>query len=220
MKIIAFNGSPRKKWNTATLLNKALEGAASQGAETEVIHLYDLNYKGCISCFACKTKGGKNYGKCPIADDLKAVFAKVEQADGIILGSPIYIGRVTGEMAAFMDRLLFQYSVYSDPPQSLFPKKIPSGLIYTMGGTEEHMKASGYESYFDFNENIMRRIFGSAESLMSFDTYQFEDYSKVVAPRFDPEQKAKRRREVFPEDGRKAFEMGVRLATANNIGLK
>ena len=52
MKVMAINGSPRKKWNTATLLDKALEGAASQGAETELIHLYDLNYKGCISCFA------------------------------------------------------------------------------------------------------------------------------------------------------------------------
>jgi len=70
MKIIAFNGSPRKKWNTATLLQNALDGAASKGAETELIHLYDLNYKGCISCFACKTLGGKSYGKCAVHDDL------------------------------------------------------------------------------------------------------------------------------------------------------
>ncbi len=54
MKILALNESPRKKWNTATLLKKALDGAASQGPKTELIHLYDLNYKGCISCFACK----------------------------------------------------------------------------------------------------------------------------------------------------------------------
>jgi Multimeric flavodoxin WrbA len=58
VKIIAFNGSPRKEWNTATLLKKALKGAKSQGAETKLVHLYDLNYKGCISCFACKTIGG------------------------------------------------------------------------------------------------------------------------------------------------------------------
>jgi multimeric flavodoxin WrbA len=60
MKIMAINGSPRKEWNTATLLQKALEGAASQGATTELIDLYDLNYKGCISCFACKEKGGRS----------------------------------------------------------------------------------------------------------------------------------------------------------------
>ena len=51
MKVIAINGSPRKKWNTATLLEKALEGAETEGAETEIIHLYDLNFKGCKSCF-------------------------------------------------------------------------------------------------------------------------------------------------------------------------
>jgi multimeric flavodoxin WrbA len=55
MKAIGVNGSPRKKWNTATLLKKALEGAASEGAKTGLVHLYDLDYKGCISCFACKT---------------------------------------------------------------------------------------------------------------------------------------------------------------------
>ena len=63
MKVMAFNGSPRKKWTTATLLSKALEGAASKGAKTELIHLYHLNFKGCISCFACKTIGGKSYGR-------------------------------------------------------------------------------------------------------------------------------------------------------------
>ena len=54
MKVIAVNGSPRKTWNTATLLEHALAGAAGSGAETELVHLYDLEFKGCISCFACK----------------------------------------------------------------------------------------------------------------------------------------------------------------------
>ena len=55
MKIIAINGSPRENKNTGTLLKKALEGAESCGAEIEFINLYDLDYKGCISCFACKS---------------------------------------------------------------------------------------------------------------------------------------------------------------------
>ncbi len=74
MKVIAINGSPRKKWNTATLLGHALEGAALKGAETELVHLYDLDFKGCVSCFACKTRGGKSYGKCAVKDDLKPLF--------------------------------------------------------------------------------------------------------------------------------------------------
>ena len=58
--VIAINGSPRKTWNTAMLLGHALEGAASKGAKTELVHLYDLDYKGCTSCFSCKLVGGKS----------------------------------------------------------------------------------------------------------------------------------------------------------------
>ena len=101
MKIIAINGSPRKKWNTAKLLKKALEGASLQGAKTELINLYDLNYKGCISCFACKEKGGKGYGRCVVRDDLKPIFKKIETIDALIFGSPIYLGNITGRCNHF-----------------------------------------------------------------------------------------------------------------------
>jgi multimeric flavodoxin WrbA len=60
MNVIGINGSPRKQWNTATLVTKALEGAAALGAATEQFHLYDLDFKGCKSCFACKTRGGNS----------------------------------------------------------------------------------------------------------------------------------------------------------------
>jgi len=212
MKIIAFNGSPRKNWNTAMLLEKSLEGAASQGAETELIHLYDLDFKGCRSCFSCKTKGSKSYGRCAAKDDLAPILKKVEEADAIILGSPIYYGTVSGEMRSFMERLMFPYMTYNDPPQSLFPKKINTGFIYTMNVTEEQMKEYGFDQHAGLNEMVLQMIFGASEALFSFDTYQFEDYSKVVADRFDPEKKAKRRKEVFPKDCEKAFEMGARFA--------
>ncbi len=209
MKIMAFNGSPRKEWNTATLLKKALEGASSQGAQTELIHLYDLNYKGCISCFACKEKGGKSYGRCVVIDDLKPILKKIETADALIFGSPIYLGNITGQMQSFLERLVFPYLTYTDPPESLFPKKIPAGFIYTMGLPEELMNEFGYNQRFAGMERVLTMIFGSSEKLLSFDTYQFEDYSKVAAPRFNPEEKLKRRQEIFPKDCQKAFEMGA-----------
>ena len=217
MRIIAFNGSPRKEWNTATLLKKALEGASLQGAKTEMVHLYDLNYKGCISCFACKKKGGESYGKCVVKDALKPIFEKVETVDTVIFGSPIYLGTVTGQMQSFLERLMFPYLTYTDPPGSLFPKKIHTGFIYTMGVTEENMNEFGYGQRFAIIERFLKIIFGSGETLLSFDTYQFEDYSKVVAPRFDPVQKLKRRKEIFPQDCQKAFEMGIRLAAKEKI---
>ena len=214
MNVFAFNGSPRKKWNTATLLNKALEGAASKGAQTEMIHLYDLDYKGCISCFACKMRGGASYGKCALKDDLTPFLAKIGEADAIILGSPIYFFRVTGEMRSFMERLLFPYLEYANPWRSLFPRKINTGIIYTMNITEEEMKEVGLGYSLDANEAILKSIFGASVSLYCYDTYQFQDHSKVVADRINVEAKEQRRKEVFPKDCEKAYEMGVRLAVA------
>jgi multimeric flavodoxin WrbA len=212
MKIIGFNGSPRKKWNTATLLNKALEGAASKGAQTELIHLFDLKYSGCISCFSCKLKGGKSYGKCAVKDDLQPILGRIEEADAIILGSPVYIGAATGAMRSFLERLTFPYLVYDQQHSSLFKRKMPVGFIYTLGATEARIKETGWDRQFTLMESILSRIFGASETLLATDTYQFDDYSKYVAPGMDAEAKAKRRKEVFPEDCRKAFEMGARFA--------
>ena len=212
MKVIAINGSPRKKWNTATLLEKALEGAASQGADTEIVHLYDIDFKGCMSCFSCKLKDGKSYGKCAMNDGLTPILENLSHADAFILGSPIYFGTVSGEMRSFMERLLFPYLIYARPPGSLFSRKIPTAFIYTMNVSEEQMKEYSYPVHFSLNENILGRIFGQAESLYSYETLQFEDYDKVVFSYVDPEVRLERRRTVFPEDCSKAFALGARLA--------
>ncbi|MFZ7101155.1 MAG: flavodoxin family protein [Peptococcaceae bacterium] len=217
MKVLGFNGSPRKQWNTAELLNNALQGAQSKGAEIELIHLYDLNFKGCISCFACKTKGGKSYGKCGVRDDLTPVLEKVEQAAAIIVGSPVYFGSVSGEIRSFMERLLFPYLTYTTSPQSLFPKKINAGFIYTMNIPEDKAQEFNYDKNIKQHETVFKRILGgNVESLCSFDTYQFPDYTKVVADRFDPVQKRKRREEVFPTDCKRAFALGAALLEYEN----
>jgi multimeric flavodoxin WrbA len=212
MNVLAINGSPRKKWNTATLLEHALEGAASAGAETELIHLYDLDYKGCTSCFACKLKGGKSYGKCAVLDGLTPVLEKLEDVDVLILGSPVYFGTVTGMMRCCMERLLFPYLAYTNPPSSLFARKIRTAFIYTMNVTEQQMKENQYAVHTGLNENVLNRTFGHAESLFCFETLQFEDYDRVVFSYADPEERKERRRTVFPQDCRRAFDLGVRLA--------
>jgi len=212
MKVLAINGSPRPHCNTATLLNYALEGAVSQGAETELVHLYKLDFKGCISCFACKLKNGESYGRCAVEDELTPVLKKAGETDALVLGSPIYYGGVTGEMRSFMERLLFPYSVYDANRSTLFNRRIKTGLIYTMNVREEQMKQIGYDRSLGLAEMVMARIFGKSESLFVYDTYQFDDYSKYETTVFDVEAKAKRRKEEFPKDCQKAFEMGVRVA--------
>jgi multimeric flavodoxin WrbA len=211
MKVIGINGSPRKNCNTATLVEKALEGAILNGAKTELIHLYELDYKGCKSCFACKLKDGKSYGKCATRDDLTPILKRIEQSDALILGSPIYLGSTTGEMRSFLERLIFPYLVYDAEASTLFPRRIPIGFIYTMGVTEKLLEEIGYLKYFKTTERLVERILGKTESIYVTDTYQFDDYSKYVSTRFDPEEKLKRHKEVFPQDCEKAFKMGVKF---------
>jgi multimeric flavodoxin WrbA len=209
--VIAVNGSPRKNGNTAMMLEKALEGAVSQGAATELIHLYDLDFKGCTSCFACKLKGGKSYGRCAVRDDLTPVLDRIHDADALILGSPIYFGIVTGEMRSCMERLLFQYLAYTNPPSTLFGRTIKTAFIYTMNVSEQQMKEFGYSLHFAANAHNLNRTFGHAESLYAFETLQFEDYSKVVFSYCDPEARKERRRTVFPKDLQRAYDLGVRF---------
>jgi len=209
-RIVAINGSPRKSWNTATLIKHALDGAKSQGAKAELVHIYNLDFKGCTSCFSCKQKDGKSYGRCGMFDGLTPILDAISGADGLILGSPIYFGCVTGEMRSFMERLLFPNLAYTRPLQSLFGRTIPVAFIYTMNVSEEQMRER-YAGMIAANENSLKMMFGKAESLCCFETLQFEDYDLVVSSLFDPEKRRERHRTVFLEDCRRAYEMGVRM---------
>ena len=213
MKVIGLNGSARKQWNTAQLLQKALEGAASEGAETELVHLYDLDFKGCTSCFACKLKGGKSYGKCAMRDGLTPVLERIAQADAVVLGSPVYFSRTSGEMCSFMERLLFQYFVYAQPPASLFGRRIRTAFVYTMNVPETLMREYNYPVHMGANENYLRMIFGECESLCCNETLQFDDYGKYVFDYFDPEKRRERHAVLFPENCGKAFDLGRRLVS-------
>ncbi len=105
---------------------------------------------------------------------------------------------------------MFPYLTYANPYKSFFSKKINVGFIYTMNATEKLMNENILGQYL-INQGLgLKLLFGNLETLYSFDTYQFDDYSKFVSDLFDPEQKAKRREEVFPIDCQKAFELGKR----------
>lgn len=213
MKVYAINGSPRKNNNTASLLKKALEGvkASTPDAETEIINLYDLKYTGCKSCFACKLIDGKSYGKCAIRDDLYEVFEKLSQADGIIFGSPIYFGDITGQLRSFIERLLFPYLVYDNNYTSIAPKKIATAFIYTMNVPEERMKEFGYLQTFNTVESYVGRMFTKPLVMYSNDTYQFNDYSKYKVECFSEEAKRNHREKQFPIDLENALSIGAKL---------
>ena len=211
MKIIAVNGSPRKNWNTHILLEKCLEGARETGANTELINLYDIQFKGCTSCFSCKLKGS-TVSKCVMKDYLEPILQKICECDALVLGSPIYFASVTGEMRSFMERLLFPYTSYEGKP-STFGKKIETAFIYTMNAPFSVLPQIGYTEVFKHNNELMQRVFGKCETLTVTETYQFRDYSKYAATYFDGTKRLERRETVFVEDCRNAFELGKKLCS-------
>ncbi|MBR6470504.1 MAG: flavodoxin family protein [Victivallales bacterium] len=215
MKVFAIDGGPRKGWNTDTLLTKALEGAASAGAETEMVHLYDLTFKGCVSCLGCKLRKEPRPNRCILRDDLTAVLDKAHEADAVILGSPIYFSEITGEARSFLERFLFQYLNYDNPGSPLSPQK-RIGLVFTMNCPESLFDQMGYHALFQRYDGWMKRFFGHCETLISSDTLQAKDYSRYHLGRFDAEAKRQRHETVFPQDCQKAFDLGIRLARTAN----
>ena len=99
MKIVAISGSPKKNGNTVNLLERALGILESKGFETELISLSDKKIEPCNACMACKGKP-----ECVIKDDFDSIFRKMLDADGIIIGTPVYFGSATPETMALLDR--------------------------------------------------------------------------------------------------------------------
>ena len=213
-KVLAVNASPRKKWNTAMALESALEGAASAGAGTKLIHLMGLRFSGCVSCFACK-RHENNAALCAIKDDLRPVLEEAMASDVVLVGSPVYFGNLDAFAIAFLERLLFMNYTYSMEHPSKLDRKIASGLILTMNATDDLLEPLGYNRLFSHYAGTMGRVLlGPSEYLAVTDTLQFTDYSKYMSSIFDPAHKKRMREEKFPADLEKCRALGRRLALA------
>lgn len=213
MKFYLINGSNRKKFNTAKLLDAVAEGITDEleqqdkSAKVEILDLYTLDYKGCKSCLHCKKKEGKYYGTCPIKDDLFELLPKLWGSDAIIFGSPIYFGDVSGQMRAFMERLLFPQLVYGGESLS---KPKHTAFIYNMNVSEE-ISNENYNHLYDNIERFLEYIFKiKPYSFKVYDTYQFKDYS-LYQHNFDEESKRKQLEEQFPKDLEEAYKIGIQL---------
>ncbi len=210
MKTILLNGSPRKNWNTAMMLKEAQKGAESVGAETEYIDLYDLNYTGCRACLACKRKDGERC-RCFWKDDLSPVLDRIFKADALIIGSPIYLGDITSQVHALIERLDFCTLSYDDY-SNYFTGKVDVGIILTMNASKS-MYNLGYQKKAKETAQGFRALNGSVEICACCDTLQVSDYSRFNMASFNEEHKKEMREKQFPKDLEKAFEMGARLSS-------
>jgi len=133
MKVLGIFGSPRKGGNTDILLEEALKGAQTEGAEVEGLHLIDFNIIPCRECLQCF-----NDGKCIILDDMQKIYPKLLEADIIILASPIFFYGVTGWAKALIDRCQALWSrKYILQEESLGREgKRRRGFFISVGGTK------------------------------------------------------------------------------------
>lgn len=206
-KIVAVNAGPRTGWNTDTLVSEAARGAGSAGAVVKKFDLYRLDrYTGCISCFGCKRE--KNKGHCVCRDGLTDVLDAIGEADGLIIGSPNYLGEMTASFRALYERLIFQNLTYNLKTPCCNTEPIPVLLIMTSNAPDD-----AYEGLLQKYKETFDMFVGPAKVLVSGETLQIKDYSKTDWPwtLFDPEAKKRRHETVFPKECQKAYEMGAEM---------
>ena len=207
-KIMIIDGGPRKNFNTASMLQKFAEGAKSVSSEIEVktVRLYDLDYKGCMSCMACKIKGRAS-NVCKFKDALTPILEEIAQADGLVLGSPIYFGQITGQMQAFLERLSFPWLSYNDYSMTA-PKKMPVVLMETMNGLPDKNNSQGYGPM----EYCITSALGEPEHINAYNTYQVKNYDRFELAAFSESAKRQYRDENWEQDLQKAYDAGKRMA--------
>lgn len=207
-KIVVVNAGPRKGWNTDTLITEAGKGAESAGAVIERFDLYRLErYTGCVSCFGCKRNANK--GHCIIKDGLTPVLDAIREADGLIIGSPNYLGELSASFRALYERLIFQSLTYNLETPCCNQKEVPVLLVMTSNAPD-----NSYLGLLANYQQTLSRFVGPTKVFVSGNTLQLKDYSKQdwEWSMFDPEEKQKRHDSVFPKECQQAFALGAELA--------
>ncbi|HEY9060720.1 MAG TPA: flavodoxin family protein [Pseudobacteroides sp.] len=143
-KVIGIVGSPRRGGNTSAIVNQVLKGAEASGAEIKIYYLNEFEIKGCQSCMYCR----KN-DSCSLKDDMQTIFEDMKSADAVILGSPIYIHQVSGQMKIFMDRL-YPFTNEKHTPRFGIKKLV---MVYT--------QAAPFELFFRNYIRYLRKAFAA-----------------------------------------------------------
>ena len=147
MKILLINGSPRVDGNTNILLEEAVKGAQLHDAECEIIQLGSLDIKPCKGCFTCMHP--EHMGQCPINDDMQEIYNKLQECDGIIYGTPVYLWDMTSQMLIFLHRSI---AAVFRKPSGIRSKA--AGLIVISGRRGNQNVVNVFNMYFVSNQML------------------------------------------------------------------
>lgn len=135
MKVIAFNGSPRKEGNTYHSITRVLEELEKEDIKTEIVQLGSANIKGCRACYKCFEKKNR---RCIQDDDLNLFVEKMTEAEGIIIGSPTYFSNVSTEVKALIDRA----GLVARANDHLFKRKVGAAVVAARRAGATHVYSS------------------------------------------------------------------------------
>ena len=139
------------------------------------------------------------------------VLEEIRQADGLIIGTPNYLGDVSAGVRALYERLIFQSLSYKQDPMCYNEHFIPVLFIMTSNAPEEFYTPEGYGKVIENYKGALSTFVGPTEVMISGDTLQVDNYDKYNWTYFDPEAKKKRHETVFPEEKKKAFALGAEM---------
>ncbi|HXY62598.1 MAG TPA: flavodoxin family protein [Nitrospirota bacterium] len=141
MKVIAFNGSPRRGGNTEILLTEAVRGVKDNGGDVTTYNLDSLNLRACLNCGKCDDEG-----LCVVKDDMQTIHQEIRSADRIIVSSPIFFFSVSAQTKIMIDRCQAFWAekyVHKKPvPPGMFGRK---GLLLLVGGMKQNEKNVGFQ---------------------------------------------------------------------------
>lgn len=149
MKIIGYIASPRKNGNTAWVVDTLLENAKEKGAEIRLWHSSELEIRPCQGCLACVQSD-----QCMINDDMQEIYDALDQADALVLGSPVYMGQMSAQAKIFTDRLFAQITPRFSPK---FKEK-NAGKKLILAFTQGNPDASLFQPYYDYTKHVFQLL--------------------------------------------------------------
>jgi len=189
-RILGISGSPRRGGNTDTLLDEMLRGAKSAGAICQKIALKDIDFKGCVSCGSCSDVARI----CKIADGMRPIFKKIQEADSLVVASPIYFGSITGQLKTMIDRFECFWAARCIFNKPMRTKSGSRGVFICVAGQNKKI-------YFTNAKQIIKYFFNTIDMV-----YYDELLLTGIVDKAD----------VLKRSGamKKAFSMGVKLVRA------
>ncbi len=147
VRVLAISGSPRRHGNSEIILDAAILGAAFEGAATAKIIVNDLCLNPCQGCSRCYGAAG-----CFISDDIHVIYRRINEADGIIISSPVYFGSLPAQLKMMVDRFQPQWLLRDSPRKPINTRKKRSGIFLCVAGQNK-------AKFFRNSENVVRNLY-------------------------------------------------------------